>query len=337
MYFAFKPMLYLTPLLLAFLFIVFIVAFRNKRKRLELFVDKKLIPSMIDPNTFKFKRLKALFLFLSFVFFFLALSRPQWGAKLEKVTRKGLDIIVAVDTSLSMAAEDFSPNRLEKAKHEIASLIDILKGDRIGILTFAGTSFMQCPLTMDYDAAKMYLDLINFNSIPVPGTAIAKAIKTAIKSFNQKELKHKVLILITDGGDHEGSPLEEAKNAKKAGIVIYTIGIGSTSGEPIPVRDENGNLNGYKKDKQGNVVMSRLDETTLEKIALTTGGKYYHASSGELELKKIYEDIGKMEKKKLKSSMLNKYQDKFDWFLIPGLIFLLLEMFLPERTLRRKK
>jgi len=337
MYFAFKQMLYLTPILLVFLLIVFVVAFRKRRKRLELFLDKKLIPSMVDPNTFKLKRLKALFLFLSFVFFFLALSRPQWGAKLEKVTRKGLDIIVAVDTSLSMAAEDFSPNRLEKAKHEISSLIDILKGDRIGILTFAGTSFMQCPLTMDYDAAKMYLDLVNFNSIPVPGTAIAKAIKTAIKSFNQKELKHKVLILITDGEDHVGKPVEEAQNAKKEGIVIYTIGIGSTSGEPIPVRDENGNLNGYKKDRQGNVVMSRLDETTLEKIALTTGGKYYHASSGELELKKIYEDIGKMEKKKLKSSMLNKYQDKFDWFLIPGLIFLLLEMFLPERTLRRKK
>ncbi len=293
-------------------------------------MEEKFFEHLIDKNTFRLQKIKAVILVIAVTLSLLALARPQWGEKKQNMVSRGLDIIVAVDTSTSMLAEDFKPNRLEKAKHSLSSFIDLLRGDRIGVITFAGTSFLSCPLTLDYDAAKMYLDIIDEYSIPVQGTAIANAVQRSIKAFEQGEDKHKVLLMITDGEDHEGNPEEAAKEARKNGIIIYTLGIGSATGEPIPLRDENGTLTGYKKDRNGHVVTSKLDDATLSKMAEITGGKYYHATDNELELDRIYDDIQHMEKKDLKASLLNRYEDRFEWFFMAAFILFLIEILMPE-------
>lgn len=338
MYFASKIMLWLLVPIAVGLALAFAAAWRLRRKRLEAFMDPGLVSKHVDPVTFRLRRLKDILLFVSILLICLSLARPQWGQKTEQVKHMGLDIIVAIDISSSMLAEDLKPNRLEKARHELSTLIASLNGDRIGIVTFSGTSFLQCPLTLDYDAARMFLDIIDAGSIPVPGTAVASAIRRSVKAFGQEERGGKVVILITDGEDHEGGPVEAAKEARKNGVVIYTIGIGSAAGEPIPLRDAEGNLAGYKKDKNGRVVMSRLDETQLQKISQITGGKYYHATSDEMELGWILGDVLKMDKRLLSTNRFSRYQDQFEWFLVPAAILFLLEMALPERrfSIRRR-
>ena len=304
---------------------------KSKHRALERFGNLGALKRLMISYSGKNHRWKNALLILSYTFFVLALARPQIGTKLEEVKRKGVDIFVAMDVSLSMKAEDIKPNRLEKAKHEVANLIDHLQGDRIGLIAFAGDAFVQCPLTLDYSAAKMFLDIMDTNLIPKQGTNIGKAISVAMGSFVQKERKHKVLIIITDGENLQGDPMKMADAAEKEGVVIYTVGIGSPQGAPIPLYDANGRSLGYKKDRNGNVVMTKLDEFTLEKIALQTGGKYYHATSGEMELNKIYADISKMQKKELASRIFSQYEDRFQYFLGIGLILLILEMFIPER------
>lgn len=328
----FLYLLLLVPLLIGF----FIWVRRSKMKALERFGNIKLLEKlMIYSNTGR-QNIK-IFLVVSSLFLFLvALARPQIGTKLEEVKREGVDIFVAIDVSLSMIAEDIKPNRLEKAKHEVANLVNRLEGDRIGLIAFSGEAFVQCPLTLDYGATKMFLDIIDPNLIPVPGTAIGKAIEKSIQSFVETERKHKVLILITDGEDTVEDPMKMAEVAEKEGIVIYTVGIGSPQGQPIPLYDNAGKQVGYKKDKQGNVVTSKLDELALEKIALQTSGKYYNAND-KLELDKIYDAIGSMEKKELSSRIFSQYEDRFQYFLALGLFLLLVDVLLPERKRVKKE
>ena len=245
--------------------------------------------------------------------------------------------MIALDVSLSMLAEDIKPNRLEKAKHEIGSLIDKLQGDRIGLIAFAGKAFIQCPLTLDYGATKMFLDIMAPDLIPVPGTAISEALQKAVMSFVEKERRHKILILITDGEDHIGKPVEMAQMASKEGVVIYCVGIGSSQGVPIPIIDERGNRVGFKKDRNGEVVMTKLDELTLEKIALETGGKYYRASPGEVELNRIYEDISQMDKKELSSQQFAQFEDRFQILIGFSLFLLIIEILIPERKRVKKE
>jgi len=283
----------------------------------------------------KKQRRKVDLMLLGVFFLLFSLARPQLGTKLTLMKREGVDIIIAMDVSLSMLAEDIKPNRLEKAKQEINGLISRMKGDRVGLVAFAGVPFVQCPLTLDYSAAKMFLDIIDVNLIPQPGTALGDAVRASIKAFNQKERKYKVLILLTDGEDHDSDPLGAAEEASKEGIRIYTIGIGSVQGEPIPIKDNRGQVTGFKKDKEGSVIVSRLDEVTLQKIALTTGGKYYHATSGEMELDKIYDEISKMEKKELEGKLLTQYEDRYQYFLLLSVVFLTIEFLLSERRSRR--
>jgi Ca-activated chloride channel family protein len=276
------------------------------------------------------RRLKMFLVVTSTIFLIVTLAGPQIGTKMVQVHRRGLDIIIAIDTSLSMQAQDIKPNRLKKAKMELTDFIDKLNGDRIGIIAFAGKAFLECPLTLDYNAAKMFLGMINKNTIPFSGTSIGDAIRLAIKSFSRKERKHKVLILLTDGEDHRSRPLDAATEAKKEGIRIYTIGIGTPDGEPIPIYDKNGNISDYKKDKKGATVMSKLDEMTLQNISLYTDGKYYHASASGIEVDRIYKDISGMEKKELKSRLYSQYEDRFQYFLLIAIVLLLWEMFLPD-------
>lgn len=327
-----ENLIYFAVILVPVLIFLFSFSINMKKRLLQKFGDIGLITKFSDNISFKRYRQKSALIIVAVFLTFIALARPQWGAKLQKIARRGLNIIVMVDVSKSMLAQDMVPSRLEKAKHEIDNLIDDLKGDRIGIIIFAGVPFLQCPLTIDYSAAKMYLDVVDTSSIPVPGTDIGAAIKLAIKSFPEHSKKYKVAILMTDGEDHGGDAMKMAEEAKKDNIVIYTIGMGTPSGELIPIRGENGTVLGYKKDKSGNPILSKLDEVTLEKIALITGGKYYRATSGELELKKVYSDILKMEREKIYGKQFTQKEDRFQWLLLPTLILFLWEVMLKERN-----
>lgn len=324
-------LLILLPLLIVFYWFVFRMKKRAKKRFGNLALIEKLSLS-VSP---KKQRWKVALILLGTFFLLFSLARPQLGTKMTLMKREGVDIVIAMDVSLSMLAEDIKPNRLEKAKQEINGLISRMKGDRVGLVAFAGVAFIQCPLTLDYSAAKMFLDIIDVNLIPQPGTAIGDAIRTSIKAFNQKERKYKVLILLTDGEDHDSDPLGAAEEASKEGVRIYTIGIGSMQGEPIPLRDNQGQVTGFKKDQEGGVVVSKLDEVTLQKIALTTGGKYYHATSGEMELDKIYDEISKMEKKELEGKLMTQYEDRYQFFLFLSVLFLVVEFLISERRSRK--
>ncbi|WP_457565803.1 VWA domain-containing protein [Caldithrix abyssi] len=314
------------------LIIFFVLIYRHKQALLERFGHIEILKRIMPGFDRRRMIWKNVFFILSYAFFVIALADPQIGTRLEEVKREGVDIIVALDVSNSMLAEDIKPSRLEKARHELDNFIDLLQGDRIGLIAFAGMAHLVCPLTLDYGAAKLFLQMMDTDLIPVQGTALEDAIRTAIRSFNQKERKHKVLILITDGEDHEGDPVKAAEEAAKEGIIIYTIGIGSPQGVPIPVYDQYGRSLGFKKDRNGNVVTTKLDVKTLQKIAFISNGKYYIASSGQAELRKIYDEIRKMEKKELSSRKFAQYEDRYQIFVILGLIFLMLEFFLPVRT-----
>lgn len=333
--FAFEHFLWLllvVPALIGF----FMWGFRMKRRALALFGNLGLVEKLSHSVSRKRQIWKAALIVSAVFFLILALARPQFGTKLRTMKREGQDILIALDVSLSMQAEDIKPNRIEKAKHEIASLIGRFQGDRVGIIAFAGKAFVQCPLTLDYSAAKMFLDFVSTDLIPVPGTAVSEAIQKAMDGFVEKERKHKVLILITDGEDHEKDPVELAKEAAKQGIVIYTVGIGSVQGVPIPLYDQRGVQTGFKKDRNGEVVMTKLDEMTLEKIALETGGKYYRASPGEAELDKIYDDISNMEKKNLASQQFAQFEDRFQYLLGIAIFLLILESLLSDRRRIKK-
>ncbi len=319
--------LIIIPLIILF----FIYVRHAKYKAIQTFGNLKLMKKLMLTYSSGRQNVKMILIVFAILLFILSLARPQIGTRLEEVKRKGVDILVAVDVSLSMKAEDIKPNRLERAKYAVVKLIDKLQGDRIGIIVFSGQAFVLCPLTLDYSAAKMFLDIIDTNIVPVPGTAIGAAIEKAIDSFVRSERKFKILIIITDGEDTISDPLKMAEVAEKEGIIIYTVGIGTPQGVPIPLYDKLGYQSGYKKDKEGNVVTTKLDELTLQKIALQTNGKYYNVSSSDIDLDKIYNEINKMEKKELASRVYSHYEDRYQYLLATAFILLLIEMLIPER------
>ncbi len=306
-------------------------AIARKKKILSRFGDLPLILRTAPYISFARQRTKAVLLILGLTFVVIALARLQFGTHLEMLKREGIDIIVALDVSNSMLAQDMKPNRLEKAKQELRSIIDRLKGDRIGLIAFAGEAFVQCPLTLDLGTARLLLQVMDNQSVSIQGTSIASAIQVAQKSFESKEKKHKVLVILTDGEDFGGSVEQAADDARNDGIKVYTVGIGNPAGEPIPVLDRQGNQVGFKKDENGEVIMTKLDEATLRKLSLTTGGKFYNASAGEMELDKIFDDIAGMEKKELEGTLVTKYDDRYQWPLLIALILLVAEFFVPER------
>lgn len=320
-------LLLLIPILIGFYYFVF----KWKTKALARFGNLDLIKKLSSSTSRGRQITKATMIIGGILFMILAIARPQLGTELEEVQREGVDIFVALDVSLSMLAEDIKPNRLAKAKHEISAFIEILQGDRIGLIAFAGEAFVQCPLTLDYGAAKTFLEIMEPELIPEPGTNLSAAIALAMKSFETQERKYKVLVLITDGEDHGRDVLKAAEAADKDGTVIYTVGIGSPSGVPIPLYDQRGNQKGFKKDRNDEVILTKLDALTLEKIALTTNGKYYQSATGETKLEKIYQEISKMEKKELASMKFSQYEDRFQWVLSLAILLLMLEMVVSER------
>jgi Ca-activated chloride channel family protein len=314
-------------LLIPALIVFFVMVFRWKRKALSRFGNLLLLEQLTPTYSRKRSVWKIVLVLAAVSFMILALARPQLGTALEEVKRKGVDVIVAIDVSESMNAQDIAPSRLDKARHEVSTLIDKLEGDRIGLIAFAGEAFVQCPLTLDYGAAKIFLDVLGPNLIPTPGTDVAKAIQMAIKSFESTERQHKVLVLITDGEHHGEDVMTVAEEAEREGLVIYTVGIGSAQGVPIPVEAQGG----FKKSKRDEVVITKLDELTLEKIALQTGGKYYRASSSEAELDRIYEEIANMEKKELASLKFSQYEERFQYVLAIAFVLLVIELLISER------
>ena len=311
--------------------IFFMVWGMRKKQQLTLkFCGNPLLSKLVHPGVEKRHRSKTIFVVLAILFLILALTRPRWGYKWENLHQRGVDAIVALDVSSSMLAEDIKPNRLERAKRKISDLLDMMEGDRIGLVAFAGTSFVQCPLTLDYGAARLFLSAIDTQLIPAKGTALGNAIKTSVKAFRSQEKKSKALILITDGEDQTGKALSAAKLAGDQGVKIYTIGIGGEIGAPLP---NSSGAGGFRKNQQGEVILSKLDETTLQQIALETGGSYVRSVTGDIDLNTIYKDQIKkhIEKKELKSERRKIWQERFQWFIFIALIFLVAETCLSEK------
>lgn len=316
---------------LAGLALLFAWSFRNRRRRLAKIVNPLLADRVIE----EFSRSKAMVRAALLIGFFacgiLAIARPQWGARMDTVHRRGVDLMVALDASYSMNAEDVAPNRLEKAKGEIRRLIEKSEGDRIGLVAFSGSAVLQCPLTLDHGAAELFLDVAHAGMIPKPGTSLASAIETATAAFIAKERKYKVLALFTDGEDLEGEVDDAIRKARDAGVIIYTIGIGTPVGTPIPVHDAKGNIVEYKKDEDGQVVVSSLDERSLAEIATKTGGRYFRATTPEGEIDALHQDISRLEKKELESSVFRTLEDRFQYPLALGIVFLAAWSWMTER------
>jgi len=320
-------LLWLLPVLGLF----FIWSFRNRRKRLGRIVGPAIAPRL----TAEFSRgkavLRALFLLGFSLFAILAAARPQWGARFETVHRRGVDIVAALDTSYSMNTEDIAPNRLEKAKDGIRKLVQKSEGDRFGLVTFSGAAVIQCPLTLDHGAIDLFLDIAGAGMIPEPGTSLAAAIETATSAFIQKERKYKVLVLFTDGEDLEGQVGKAVRKAKEAGVIIYALGTGTPGGKPIPVRDSKGDVVEYRKDSDGEVVVSSLDERSLAEVADQTGGRYFRATTSGNEIDALYADISSLEKKELKSNLFQNFEDRFQYPLAVAIFFLAAESWISER------
>jgi Ca-activated chloride channel family protein len=260
------------------------------------------------------------------------LAEPRYGFTWEEVKREGVDIVVALDVSDSMLVEDAETggklSRLERAKREITDLLRLLEGDRIGLVAFAGTAFVECPLTLDYGAAEIFLDAIDTDLIPVKGTALGPALRTAMEAFEGASHPSRAIVLITDGEDHTGQALQAATEAKAAGVRIFTIGIGRDEGAPIPAPG-----GGFRRDRGGEIILSRLDETTLQKIALETGGSYVRSVTGDVDLEKIYAQGIKatMEDQELGSRRRQRWEERFQWVLGLALLALMLEPLISER------
>ena len=301
-----------------------------RRRRVRALGDPALVEALMPSRSRSKGWVRMVLYCLAFSFFVLGLARPRTGAKLSERTTKGAEIIVALDVSNSMLAQDYSPNRLERAKLSIARLTDKLQDDRIGLVIFAGTSFVQLPVTTDYVSAKMFLGSIDTGSIPVQGMAIGDAIKLCIKSFSAQSEKSRVIVVISDGENHEDDPVAAAKQAAELGIKVYTIGVGSAEGQPIPVEG------GLLRDKEGNIVVSKLDEETLRKVAQAGGGAYIHAGGEEFGLNPIIQDIRRMEDEEFGSVVFEEYDEQYMYFFGIALLLFVIELLIGERKPRRK-
>jgi Ca-activated chloride channel family protein len=322
-------LLLLLPVIVA-LYIINLIRKRNALKRLgDVNLVSRLVPEMSRVRPL----VKFFLLLIAFTAGIIMLSRPQFGSKIEDVKKQGVEVIIALDVSNSMLAEDIQPDRLTRAKQAISRLVDDLDNDKIGLIVFAGDAYVQIPITTDYVSAKMFLSTISPNIVPKQGTAIGSAISLGMRSFSPGEGKSKAMIIITDGENHEDDPVKEAEEAAKAGIVIHTVGIGSTEGVPIPVM--NGGKRDYMKDADGNTVITKLDEDILKKIALSTNGNYVRANNSNIGLDEIFSAIKKMKKQDLESTMFTEYNDQFQIFAAITLLMLLGDFIIMERKNRR--
>lgn len=322
---------YLYGLLFLLLFLaLFLLLIRWKKITLRKFGDIIITRRLFSDISKRKPIFKFVIISLAFISLIMGLANPQIGTKMEEVKREGIDIIVALDISNSMKAEDIKPNRLTRSKQSISNLIDKLHNDRIGLIVFAGQAYTQLPITSDYSAAKLFLSSVDTDIIPTQGTAIGPAIELAEKSFSKEEKKYKSLIIISDGESHDDISIDAAKTAVESGIIIHTIGIGSPGGAPIPVY-KNGIHSGFRKDENGSTILTKLNESMLQQIASIGNGRYIRASTGKDGLESILEELDKMERKQYEAKIFTDYEDRFQYFLGIALLLLLIELFISER------
>ncbi|MCD8313787.1 MAG: VWA domain-containing protein [Bacteroidales bacterium] len=317
-------------LIIPLLFIFYAVKVRLQKRRIRNLGDERLVGEIMPSRSRSKGWVRITLLALAFFFFIIGLARPQIGAKLKEQRTKGVEIMLCLDVSNSMLAEDYSPNRLERAKLAISKLVETLREDRIGLIVFAGSSYVQLPITTDYVSAKMFLSSINTSSVPVQGTAIGDAITTAIRSFSAQSEKSRAIIVITDGENHEDDAVAAAKQAASMGIRVYTIGVGSAEGQPIPIDG------GLLKDKDGNIVVTRLDEQALVDIADAGDGKYVRAGNSEFGLGPIVNDIKNMDAEEFNSVVFEEFDEQYMYFFGIALIFFVIEMLVGDRRAKRR-
>ncbi|MBW1678024.1 MAG: VWA domain-containing protein [Deltaproteobacteria bacterium] len=310
--------------------LVLIISNRQKRRAAEGFADVELMNRLTGEERRGRRLLKGILLIGAIGFMLLALAGPRWGSHYQEVTQKGVDVMIVVDVSPSMLVEDVEPSRLERARREIIDFLRVVQGDRVGLVAFSGTAFVQCPLTLDYGALEMFLSTLQPDLIPVAGTDLGAAIQTGLSGFDFESETDKVILLITDGEDHEGRGLDAAREASKKGAKIFVFGIGQNAGGPIPSGDGKG---GFKKDDEGKLVLSKLDEESLRQIASLTGGTYVRTVAGDLDLDILYfEGIrGRTKAEVLKSRKIKVYEDRFPIFVLAAFLLLSLEQIVLER------
>ena len=324
-------------LLLVPLFAVFLVWANNRRKAdLSRLGDRNLIDRLSAGINWHGRFLRSVLWLLALALVIFSLARPQWGTEVQTVDQEGLQVMVALDVSQSMLAQDIKPDRLERAKLEISDLMDRLNGDEIGLVLFSGAAFVQFPLTSDYNTARMYLDSADPTVISRPGTAIGDAIRTAVSAFDETLDSQKVLLVISDGEDSETDPVAAAREAADQAILIYTIGFGTPQGEPVPETDAFGNVTGYKKDAQGNVVISKLDEGTLQQVAQIGGGQYFRAGADASELDRLLAEMDTLQKAKLESRFNTRMIERYQGFLLVAFLALVIAELIPDRVREKR-
>ncbi len=326
-----NPAFFYALILIPAMIILFWMMMHWRKKALHSFGDWNVIGKLMPDKTNGRFVLKFILIALAYTFAVLAAVNPQIGSKIEKVQRKGIDVVVALDVSNSMLAEDIKPSRLEASKLAISRLIERLQGDRIGIIVFAGKAYTQLPITTDYSAARMFLSTINTDIVPTQGTAIGEAISMAETAFKTDDDHNKAIIVITDGENHEDDAVNVAKAAAEKGIHIYTIGMGLADGGPIPVYNSQGKQSGFKKDRQGNTVITRLNEKMLADIAEAGNGVYVRANNTRAGVNMIFDEINKLEKSEIEARMFSDYEDRFQIFLVIALVLLVFEVLILER------
>ena len=317
--------------------VVALVVFATRREqmrahRLASFASALMLARLAADFSPRRARLKTVLVMTALALLVVAAAGPQWGSRMVTVERQGIDVMLAVDCSSSMNAKDVKPSRLDLARLELGNLAKQLEGNRLGLVGFAGSAFVFCPLTLDISATHLFLDQLDTQAIPIPGTSLGEAIRLSAQSFPKNDANKKVIVLLTDGEDHHSDPLGAAREAAKAGITIYTVGIGNPNGEPIPEKGPDGREE-FVRDASGKVVMSRLDDATLKEIAKITGGEYVHVDGASADaLSPVYAGVNGAEKHQLEESLQRRFVERFQWFVLAAVCLLVLERTISTRV-----
>ena len=324
--------LYLWALLaIPVLAVAYFLLHHRRKQLMREFVSEPLVAQLApDASTAK-RTVKQGLLLFSLACLIIAAANPQVGTRLEEVKREGIDLFIALDVSLSMKAEDIRPSRLEKAKRDVSDLLRTLQGDRVGLVVFAGEAFVQFPLTADYSAADLFINAVDVEAVPVPGTMIGSAIEFALKSFSKDLPTQKAIVVVSDGENTEGDIAGAVEKARKEGVRVFAIGMGTPEGSPIPIYGANGERIDYKHDRAGNIVLTKLDESALQQIALTTGGSYRRATNAGNEIDEIHKELEALQKTEMGSLQVTGFEDQFQYPLTLGILLLMVELLLSER------
>ena len=328
-----NPEFFLFLLIVPIIILLFYLSAQRRKKVFSEFSSPELQKKLITNLSMVSRTLKNILMVAIVILLIIAAARPQWGKKLQILEEKGLDIVVAIDVSTSMLAEDLAPNRIQRAKNSFMTFLDMLTSDRVGLIIFAGYAFVQCPITSDYSALKMFASIVDVGLVPEDGTDIANAIAKANTLFTE-ETQNRVMVLITDGENLQGDFKEAVKQAKEDNIIIYTLGIGTQKGAPIPLVNPQTGEKEYLKDKEGNIVLSKLDFSNLSWIAKETNGLFFQVSTGQQEIRDILNDISLLEKEKIAERRYSEYKEQYQFFVLFALFLLLIEFILWERKIR---